>query len=153
MSEQNQNEMTFQIQRIYTKDISFESPNSPAVFQKEWQPDINLELDTKSLKLEEGVFEVVLRVTITATQEKETIYLCEVQQAGIFSIDGLGEAELGHCIGAYCPNLLFPYAREVISGLVMRASFPQVNVSPVNFDLLYMNYLQEQQQNQPQTMN
>lgn len=153
MLEQKPNEMMFQIQRIYTKDISFESPNSPAIFQKEWQPDINLELDTKSLKLEDGVYEVVLRVIITAKFEKEVIYLCEVHQAGIFSIDGLADAELGHCLGAYCPNILFPYAREALGGLVMRASFPQINISPVNFDLLYTKYLQEQQQNQPQTIN
>lgn len=89
MSEQNSTEMTFQIQRIYTKDISFEAPNAPQVFQKDWQPEVKLDLDTASTQLAEGVYEVVLRVTVTAALGEETAFLCEVQQGGIFSIDGI----------------------------------------------------------------
>ncbi|HFS0005851.1 TPA: protein-export chaperone SecB [Proteus mirabilis] len=146
MSEQQNQEMTFQIQRIYTKDISFEAPNAPQVFQKEWQPEVKLDLDTSSNTLAENVYEVILRVTVTATMEEETAFLCEVQQAGIFTVEGIEGTQLAHCLGAYCPNVLFPYARECITNLVGRGTFPQLNLVPVNFDALFMNYLQQQQQ-------
>lgn len=144
MSEQNTTETVFQIQRIYTKDISFEAPNAPQVFQKEWQPEIKLDLDTTSNNLTENVYEVVLRVTITAKLNEETAFLCEVQQAGVFSVAGIEGNQLAHCLGAYCPNILFPYARECITNLVSRGTFPQLNLAPVNFDALFMNYLQQQ---------
>ncbi|EMP2043081.1 protein-export chaperone SecB [Proteus mirabilis] len=150
MSEQQNQEMTFQIQRIYTKDISFEAPNAPQVFQKEWQPEVKLDLDTSSNTLAENVYEVILRVTVTATMEEETAFLCEVQQAGIFTVEGIEGTQLAHCLGAYCPNVLFPYARECITNLVGRGTFPQLNLAPVNFDALFMNYLQQQQQQQQQ---
>lgn len=146
MSEQQNQEMTFQIQRIYTKDISFEAPNAPQVFQKEWQPEVKLDLDTSSNTLAENVYEVILRVIVTATMEEETAFLCEVQQAGIFTVEGIEGTQLAHCLGAYCPNVLFPYARECITNLVGRGTFPQLNLAPVNFDALFMNYLQQQQQ-------
>lgn len=145
MSEQNNTEMSFQIQRVYTKDVSFEAPNAPQVFQKEWQPEVKLDLDTASSQLADGVYEVVLRVTVTATMDDETAFLCEAQQAGIFSIGGIDGPQLAHCLGAYCPNILFPYARECITSLVSRGTFPQLNLAPVNFDALFMNYLQQQQ--------
>lgn len=145
MSEQNNTEMNFQIQRVYTKDISFEAPNAPQTFQKEWQPEVKLDLDTASSQLADDVYEVVLRVTVTATLgEEETAFLCEVQQAGIFSISGIEGTQMAHCLGAYCPNILFPYARECITSLVSRGTFPQLNLAPVNFDALFMNYLQQQ---------
>ncbi|HDH9217543.1 TPA: protein-export chaperone SecB [Escherichia coli] len=144
MSEQQNQEMTFQIQRIYTKDISFEAPNAPQVFQKEWQPEVKLDLDTSSNTLAENVYEVILRVTVTATMDDETAFLCEVQQAGIFTVEGIEGTQLAHCLGAYCPNVLFPYARECITNLVSRGTFPQLNLAPVNFDALFMNYLQQQ---------
>ncbi|HGJ5857131.1 protein-export chaperone SecB [Arsenophonus nasoniae] len=144
MSEQSHEEMVFQIQRIYTKDISFETPSSPNIFQQEWQPEVKLDLDTSSSELAEHVYEVILRVTVTATVADETAFLCEVQQAGIFSIDGIEQSQMAHCLGAYCPNILFPYARECITNLVSRGTFPQLNLAPVNFDALFMNYLQQQ---------
>lgn len=144
MSEQSHEEMLFQIQRIYTKDISFETPSAPNIFQQEWQPDVKLDLDTSSSELAEHVYEVILRVTVTASVAEETAFLCEVQQAGIFSIDGIEESQMAHCLGAYCPNILFPYARECITNLVSRGTFPQLNLAPVNFDALFMNYLQQQ---------
>lgn len=149
MSEQNTAEMTFQIQRIFTKDISFEAPNAPQVFQQEWQPEVKLDLDTASSQLTDDVYEVVLRVTVTATLGETTAFLCEVQQAGIFTVGGLEGTQLAHCLGAYCPNILFPYARECITGLVTRGTFPQLNLAPVNFDALFMNYLQQQTEGQP----
>ncbi|MBI6548036.1 protein-export chaperone SecB [Xenorhabdus lircayensis] len=149
MSEQNNTEMAFQIQRIYTKDVSFEAPKAPQIFQQEWQPEVKLDLDTASSELVQGVYEVVLRVTVTAALEEETAFLCEVQQAGIFSIDGIEGTQLAHCLGSYCPNILFPYARECITSLVGRGTFPQLNLAPVNFDALFMNYLQQQAEPQP----
>ncbi|CAG9433078.1 MULTISPECIES: protein-export chaperone SecB [Providencia] len=151
MSEQNNSEMVFQIQRIYAKDVSFEAPNAPQIFQKEWQPEIKLDLDTSSTQLAEGVYEVVLRVTTTATLGEETAFLCEVQQAGVFSIDGIEGTQMAHCLGAYCPNILFPYARETITNMVGRGTFPQLNLAPVNFDALFMSYLEQQQGEQAQT--
>lgn len=144
MSEQSHEQMVFQIQRIYTKDMSFETPSAPNIFQQEWQPEVKLDLDTSSSELAEHVYEVILRVTVTASVAEETAFLCEVQQAGIFSIDGIRESQMAHCLGAYCPNILFPYARECITNLVSRGTFPQLNLAPVNFDALFMNYLQQQ---------
>ena len=154
MSDENQNEVIegtkeeqagpqFAIQRVYTKDVSFETPNSPAIFQAEWKPEIKLDLDTRSNKLAENTFEVVLAVTVTATVEGQTAFLAEVQQAGIFTIGNLPEAQLAHAIGAFCPTTLFPYARETIASLVNRGSFPQFNLAPVNFEALFASYVQQ----------
>lgn len=150
MNEENQNAAAeqqvgaqFTIQRIYTKDVSFETPNSPAIFQKEWTPEVKLDLDTRSNKLEEGVFEVILALTVTATIGEETAFLCEIQQAGIFTIAEVEEIQLAHMLGAFCPNVLFPYAREAVSNLVNRGTFPQLNLAPVNFDALFAQYMQQ----------
>ncbi len=144
ITEQNNTEMAFHIQRIYTRDMSFESPNAPQIFQREWQPDIKLDLDTSSSQLAEATYEVVLRVTVTASLAEEIAFLCEIQQAGIFSVSGIEGNQLAHCLGAYCPNILFPYARECITSYVSRGTFPQLHLAPVNFDTLFMNYLQQQ---------
>jgi len=137
----------FAIQRIYTKDVSFEAPNAPEVFKKEWKPEVKLDLDTRSNKLEDDVYEVVLSLTVTTKVGEDTAFLCEVQQAGIFSIreEGLPEGQLAHMLGAFTPNILFPYAREAIASLVNRASFPQLNLAPVNFDALFAQYVQQRQ--------
>ena len=148
MSEHNTNEMQFQIQRVFTKDISFEAPNAPQVFQKEWEPDVKLDLDTASSQLADEVYEVVLRVTVTATVGEETAFLCEVQQAGIFTISGIEGTQMAHCLGAYCPNILFPYARECITSLVSRGTFPQLNLAPVNFDALFAQHMAQVQAQQ-----
>ncbi|MGL1958225.1 MAG: protein-export chaperone SecB [Colwellia sp.] len=133
----------FAIQRVYTKDVSFETPNSPAIFQKDWKPEIKLDLDTRSNKLADDTYEVVLAVTVTATVEGQTAFLAEVQQAGIFTIGNLPEAQLAHTIGAFCPTTLFPYARETVASLVNRGSFPQFNLTPVNFEALFASYVQQ----------
>jgi len=159
MSEQQENAQQampqFAIQRIYMKDLSFETPNSPAIFQVEWQPEVKLDLDTRSQRLDEGVFEVVLSLTVTATVGDKTAFLCEVQQAGIFTIGNVADLELAHMLGAFCPNVLFPYAREAVSNLVNRGTFPQLNLAPVNFDALFAQYLQQRQQQdaEPATLN
>jgi len=135
----------FAIQRIYVKDLSFETPNSPEIFTKEWKPDVKLDLDNRSVKLEEGVYEVTLSLTVTAKIEDQTAFLCEVQQAGIFVIGNMPEAQTAHMLGAFCPNTLFPYARETVSNLVNRGTFPALNLSPVNFDALFAQYMQQAQ--------
>ncbi|MCX8711311.1 protein-export chaperone SecB [Gilliamella sp. B3464] len=147
MTEQNntqQAETQFAIQRIYTKDVSFETNNVPEIFTKQWQPDMNIELNSSSQVLNESVYEVALRVTVTVKSQDEVVYICEVTQAGIFSLIGFDENQIQHCVGAYCPNILFPYAREVVSSLVTKGTFPQLNLEPVNFDALFLNYLQQQ---------
>ncbi|MCM2681046.1 protein-export chaperone SecB [Echinimonas agarilytica] len=136
----------FAIQRLYIKDISFESPNTPDIFQKEWKPEVKLDLDTKSRKLADDTFEVILSLTVTTTVEDETAFLCEVQQAGIFGIGTENEAHLAHMLGSFCPNILFPYAREAVTNMVTRGTFPQLNLAPVNFDALFASYVQKRQQ-------
>lgn len=136
----------FTIQRIYTKDLSFESPNSPAVFTEKWEPQINVDLNSTGNALAEGLYEVELSITVTAKVGDKTAYLVEVKQAGIFTIQGFSEADLGGMLHSYCPNLLFPYAREVISDIVSKGSFPQMLLAPINFDALYAQHLQQQQQ-------
>jgi preprotein translocase subunit SecB len=137
----NQAEPEFQIQRIYIKDVSFEAPNTPIVFQKEWQPEIKLDMDTQTQVLGQDVYEVSLTLTVTCKLGEETAFLCEVKQAGIFSAENLDAQNLAHCLGAFCPNILFPYARETIASLVSRGSFPQLNLAPVNFDALFASHI------------
>ena len=138
-------QVEFNIQRVYVKDISFECPNSPTIFKKEWAPEVSMDIDTKHEKLEEGVFEVTLTLTATAKVGEDVAFLCEVQQAGIFSVGNLEGAQMAHCLNAFCPNILFPYARETVSNLVTRGTFPQLNLAPVNFDALFQNAMASQQ--------
>ncbi len=140
------NQPQFAIQRVYIKDVSFETPNVPAVFQASWEPKVDLNLHTGANKLGDGVYEVVLTVTVTTKVGETTAYLAEVHQAGIFSIIGFDEQQVGHMIGAYCPNILFPFAREAVADLVVKGSFPQLLLAPVNFDALYADHLHKQQE-------
>nr|WP_136251446.1 protein-export chaperone SecB [Ningiella ruwaisensis] len=140
---QQPQEAQFNIQRVYTKDISFESPNAPAIFQKEWKPEVKLDIDTRTQELEKNLYEVVLSVTVTATLGEETGFLCEVQQAGIFAVGDMPDANKAHLLGSFCPGTLFPYAREAISNLVNRGTFPALNLAPVNFDAIFAAYMQK----------
>jgi preprotein translocase subunit SecB len=142
---EGQAEQQFAIQKIYIKDVSFESPNAPAVFTEEWKPDSNLELNTNGKKLEDNVYEVVLSLTVTVKNNDKVAHLVEIQQAGIFSIAGFNDSDLSHMLGSFCPNILFPYAREAVSDMVTRGGFPQLLLSPVNFDALYAQHLQQMQ--------
>lgn len=144
-AEQAEQGLQFAIQRIFVKDISFEAPNAPAIFRKEWKPEVKLDLDTRSEKIDEDIYQVILSLTVTTTVGEETAFLCEVQQAGIFSIGQLEETQMAHMLAAFCPNILFPYAREAVSSLVNRGTFPQLNLAPVNFDALFAQYLQQRQ--------
>lgn len=130
-------------QKVYIKDISFETPNSPQIFTMDWKPDLNLDLGQKITELPDGHFEVVLSLTATMKIGDVTAYLAEVQQAGIFLLKGLDTEQLHSILNVYCPRLLYPYASFVISDLVTRGGFPQMVLSPVNFDLLYKNRLAE----------
>jgi len=144
MSEQA-NQQQFSIQKIYLKDVSFESPNSPAVFSGEWKPEVNVQLNTEIKGLENNMHEVTLSVTVTARQQDKTAFLVEVKQAGLFQLAGFEQEQLGGMLGAYCPETLFPYAREAISDLVSKGGFPQLLLSPVNFNALYMQHQQQAQ--------
>lgn len=134
------------IQKIYTKDLSFETPNSPQVFSQEWKPNVNLNIATDNANLGNDHYEVTVSVTATAKVGENTAFLAEVKQAGIFGIRGLEPDQLKQTLGAYCANILFPYAREVVSDLIIRGGFPQLNIAPVNFDALYLQQMQQAQQ-------
>lgn len=137
---------SFALQRIYVKDISFESPRSPEIFRGNWKPRINLDLNTRSRILETDLYEVVLTLSIEASAENEqTGFIVELQQAGVFHISGLDETQLQHTLASYCPNLLFPYARETVDSLVLKGSFPPLMLAPVNFDALYAEAMERQQ--------
>ncbi|MCC5855244.1 MAG: protein-export chaperone SecB [Idiomarina sp.] len=137
----------FAIQRIFIKDVSFEAPNAPAIFRKEWQPAVTVDMNVSNTKLDEGVYEVVLTLTVKNTVAEETAFLCEVAQAGIFSIgDSITEQQLPGVLASFCPNILFPYARETIASLVNKGTFPQLNLAPVNFDAVFAQHVQQQQQ-------
>jgi preprotein translocase subunit SecB len=128
---------SFNIVRIYLKDISFETPNSPAIFAQEFNPEMEMQLNTSIATLEEDVFEVVLTITVQTKDGDKTGFLAEVQQAGIFKISGFDETQKAHMFGAYCPNTLFPFAREEIASLVTKGGFPPLLLAPVNFDALF----------------
>lgn len=136
----------FMIQKIYTKDISFETPNSPVIFREEWKPDLDLQLTTEYNQIDDTNHEITLVVTVTAKLGDKTAFLIEVKQSGIFSLIGYTQEEMGPLVGSYCPNTLFPFAREVISDLVAKGGFPQLILAPVNFDALYMNQLEKVKQ-------
>jgi preprotein translocase subunit SecB len=147
MAEENSAvEKQFSIQKIYIKDMSFETPNSPKVFTEKWEPTVDFNLGTHVLALENSMYEVALTVTITVKNGDATAYLVEVNQAGIFSLAGFTDAEMGPMLGSFCPNILFPFAREAISDLVNKGGFPQMLLAPVNFDALYSQHLQQAQQ-------
>ena len=144
----------FSIERIYLKDMSFESPKAPEVFTKAWSPQVEFDLNIKHKQLQDGIFEVVLALTVTVKNqveaegegeaENETAYLVEVQQAGIFGIGGLTPAQLSQVIGTTCPTVLYPYAREAVDNLVQKGSFRPLHLAPINFDALYAQKVQEQ---------
>jgi preprotein translocase subunit SecB len=128
----------FGLQRIYVKDLSFEAPHAPQVFTENWQPQVNVGLNTQVTPLGNDHLEVVLVVTVTVKSGEKTAYHVEVQQAGLFVARDVPEQDRGPLVGIVCPNILFPYAREVVSDLVSRGSFPQMLLAPVNFEGLYV---------------
>ena len=121
---QQEQQPRFIIQKIYTKDVSFETPNSPAVFREDWKPQLDLQLGNEYTQIDEDNHEIVLVVTVTAKVNDKVAFICEVKQAGIFSLIGYSKEEMGPLIGSYCPNTVFPFAREVVSDLVIKGGFP-----------------------------
>lgn len=142
-TENSSNNPQFEIQRIFVKDISFESPNTPQTFVEEWKPEVSLNLETKSNRVQENIHEVVLSITATVSTAKKTAFLIEIHQAGVFLINGFAKEQLHQMLGSFCPNILFPYAREVISDIVVRGGFPQLILAPVNFDALYAQHMEK----------
>ncbi|MGD9787302.1 MAG: protein-export chaperone SecB [Sulfuricellaceae bacterium] len=138
MSEQQQEQQpVFSIEKIYTKDLSLEIPNAPQIFLEREAPAVDVQLHNESRQVDEGIFETVITVTVTAKLQDKTMFLVEAAQAGIFIIRNVPQEHLGPVLGITCPNIIFPYAREVISDVVSRAGFPPVMLSPVNFEALY----------------
>lgn len=141
-------EKQFAIQKIYTKDISFETPNSPKVFIEKWEPSVEFNLATQVQQLDEALMEAAIKLTITVKSGELVAYLVEVSQAGIFVLSGFNDEEMSGMVGSFCPNILFPYAREVVSDLVAKGGFPQFILAPVNFDALFAQQVQQAQANQ-----
>jgi preprotein translocase subunit SecB len=134
----------FSIEKIYVKDASLEIPNAPQIFTDRTAPQVNIELGNAAQMLEEGIFEVSIKVTVTSKIEDKTVFLVEVTQAGIFQIRNVPEENLEMIAGITCPNILFPYAREAVSDLVVRAGFPPVLLNPINFEALFAQQKQQQ---------
>ena len=141
----------FEIQRIYVKDLSYEAPNTPHTFSDEWKPEVQLNLETKNTRIQDNLHEVVLSVTATVATNKKSAFLVEVHQAGIFMISGFTNDQLHQMLSSFCPNILFPYAREAISDLVVRGGFPQLILAPVNFDALYAQHMEQQKKTHQET--
>ncbi len=141
-----QQQPTFGIEKIYVKDLSLEIPHAPEVFLSGEQPQVDVQLHNEGAAIGEGLYQVVLTVTVTAKAGEKTMFLVEAAQAGIFQIRNVPEADLEPLLATACPNILFPYVREAVSDVIARAGFPPVYLAPVNFDAIYMQRLQQAQE-------
>jgi preprotein translocase subunit SecB len=130
-------QVRFSVQRIYIKDASFEAPDTPDSFRRAYTPQINFSINSRSKQIEEGVHEVVLRLTADVKQDGKTVFLVEVQQAGIFEVVGLEGERLEQVLSITCPSVLFPYGRESVDSLVTKGSFPALMLAPINFEAVY----------------
>jgi len=134
----------FSLQKIYIKDLSFESPRAVESLLKPFErSDVNFQIKAENRKVEEGVYEVVLMATVTVSKENSPLYLIEVKQAGLFLLNNFPEPELAVMLNVYCPSILYPYAREVVSNMTERGGFPQLLLKPVNFDAIYRQYAEK----------
>ena len=139
-------EKRISVAKIYIKDFSFESPQSPTIFRAEkWSPQTNLNLRSGNKDLGDGVHEVILTLTVDAKEDDKTVFLVELQQAGLFEMTGYEDSEISAITGSYCPSILFPYAREAIANVIQKGGFPEFMLQPINFEALY---LQAQQQSE-----
>ncbi len=127
----------FNVQKIYLKNVSFEAPNAPGIFQESEAPQLQLNLNQKVARFDDDVFEVILTITLTCTVNEKTAYLAEVEQAGIFGLSGFDEQGLDLMLGSYCPNVLFPYARQALGDLISHGGFPPFLLQPINFEAIY----------------
>jgi preprotein translocase subunit SecB len=148
MSETENSQPQFAIQRIYLKDLSFETPNTPTIFNGQGEAAVNIDLNSGAARLDESIYEVVLSLTVTSKLGDKVAYLVEVKQAGIFTLSGFNEADLNGMLHSFCPNILFPYVREAISDVVSKGSFPQLILAPINFDAVYAQHLKQQSASQ-----
>ena len=145
MSEEQQ-AATFQIEKLYVKDISLEIPHAPGIFTEQVQPELQVQIGTEANNFAEGYYEVTVTATVTAKIGERTLFLAEAVQAGIFALRGIPAAELAPVLGIACPTVVYPYLRETISDLVARGGFPPVLLAPLSFEALYL----QQQQNAAQ---
>jgi preprotein translocase subunit SecB len=157
MAEENQTEASnpetnsqapaqqFAVQRIYLKDLSFEAPLGVEAFKQQWQPAVHQDLNTRSSKVDNGLFEVVLTLTITVKLGEATAFLVEIQQAGLFTVAGIQGPQLAHALNSLCPQILFPYAREAVDSVVIKGSFPALMLPPINFDALFAQAMAQAQ--------
>ena len=136
----------FTLEKVYLKDVSFEAPGAPQVFTEQGQPQLQMNLSQKVQRLSDNAFEVVLGVTLTCTTGEKTAYLAEVQQAGVFGLQGFSEQALDAMLGTHCPNALYPYARQAIGDLVQSGGFPPFLLQPINFENLYAESLRQRAQ-------
>lgn len=146
MSDQQEVQPVFSIEKVYVKDMSLEVPHAPQVFLEQAAPEVDMQLATESQRIDEGYYECTLTVTVTAKLPEKTLFLVEVAQAGIFQIRDVPSEDVEPILGVACPNILFPYAREAVSSVVNRAGFPPVLLSPINFEALYMQQRAEMAQ-------
>jgi preprotein translocase subunit SecB len=146
-NENQQAQPGFGIEKLYVKDASIEVPNAPQIFTERTAPQVNVELGNSAIRLDDGVFEVAIKVTVTAKIGDKTAFLVEATQAGIFAIRNVPDENLEVILGVTCPNILFPYAREAVSDMVTRAGFAPVLLNPINFEALFMQQKQQQAEN------
>ncbi|GAB1262878.1 protein-export chaperone SecB [Aurantivibrio plasticivorans] len=133
----------FALQRIYIKDLSFEAPMGVEAFSQQWKPQVNQEINAKNAKVGDDAYEVVLSLTVTVKLEDKVVFLIELQQAGVFFVKGLENEQLAQVLSTTCLQILFPYARETIDNVIVKGSFPALMLPPVNFDALYLQWLQQ----------
>ncbi|MDR1076032.1 MAG: protein-export chaperone SecB [Xanthomonadaceae bacterium] len=148
MSDENTNGVApsgpaFTVEKIYAKDVSFEAPNAPAIFSETLQPELQINLNQRVQRLNDNAYEVVLKVTLTCKAGERTAYVAEVDQAGIFGLVGLEAGTVDALLGTQCPNILFPYARNMLSNLIQDGGFPPFFLQPINFDALYAETLRQ----------
>jgi len=144
---QQENKQVFRVQKVYVKDVSFETPRSTEIFteQAQWSPEVKVQLNTENKNIRDDLYECTLMLTVTVELQEKPAYLAEVQQSGLFTISGFPEAELAHLLGSYAPSVLFPFVREVVSDLAVKGGFPQMLLDPINFDALYSQHLNKKQ--------
>lgn len=145
---QNENKPSVRAEKIYLKDVSFETPNSPTIFTIEWRPQLNFEFGQKISKVsDDGLYEVVLVLTATTKIDDKTAYLAEIHQAGIFTIQHDDQQQIDRLLGIFCPRMLYPYACAAMSDIVSKGGFPQLLLAPINFEALYQQRLNEAEEN------
>ena len=149
MTEAQQPAATFQIEKIYVKDLSLEIPHAPQVFAEQVQPEIDVRIESGESRFQPDYYEVTLSVTVTARSGERTVFLAEAVQGGIFALRNVPDADIGPLLGIACPTVLFPYLRETISDLITRGGFPPLLLTPISFEQLYLQRMQQQESGAP----